>query len=104
MSGLVGVTQADRDAAASLLGYRNWDDATDYRLTGKQDKQVIETVIAFARHRVAARTQSEAELAELLAALENVAHFIAENHNPLAVLPYDLAPALAAIAKARGEA
>jgi hypothetical protein len=59
--------QIDREAAAELLGYRDWDDATDYRLTGEQDRQVARTVQAFARHRLATRaTQPEAALREAL--------------------------------------
>jgi hypothetical protein len=49
----VEVIQADRDAAAKLLGFNDWEDATDYRLSGRQDAQVAATDQAFARHRLA---------------------------------------------------
>lgn len=58
----VPVIQADRDAAAVALGYRDWDDATDYRLTGDQDRLRDEVVQAFARH----RTNQVAKLVEAL--------------------------------------
>jgi hypothetical protein len=45
--------QLDRDAAAKALGYRDWADATDHRLTGEQDRQVAALVRAFAEHRLA---------------------------------------------------
>lgn len=59
----VPVIQADRDAAAVALGYRDWEDATDYRLTGDQDRLRDEVVQAFARY----RTNQVAELVDTLA-------------------------------------
>jgi hypothetical protein len=47
-------TQEDREAAAKALGYKDWGDATDYRLTGEQDRQAAAMVEHFARHRLAA--------------------------------------------------
>lgn len=43
------VEQRHRDAAAKALGYHDWGEATDYRLTGAQDRQRDDLVQAFAR-------------------------------------------------------
>lgn len=48
------VTQADREAAALALGYKDWEDATDYRLTADQDHAVAHFVQSFAKHRIEA--------------------------------------------------
>jgi hypothetical protein len=63
------VEQADREAAAKVLGYKDWGDATDYRLTGAQDRQVEAMCKAFAAHRHAAIKQSTLENKELREAL-----------------------------------
>jgi hypothetical protein len=47
----IEITPEDREAAAKALGYRDYADATDYRLTGDQDRQVKAMVKAFAQHR-----------------------------------------------------
>ena len=59
----VEVTDEDRKAAANLLGYKDYGDATDYRLTGEQDRQVASAVEAFARHRIRQR-ERDAQIAE----------------------------------------
>ena len=64
----VHVTQADREAAAKALGYRDWSDATDYRLTGEQDRKVREMVLHMAAH----RTIGQAKLVEALAPFARV--------------------------------
>lgn len=43
------VTEAAREAAAIALGYKNFADASDYRLTGGQDREVARMVQAFAK-------------------------------------------------------
>lgn len=63
------VEQCDRDAAATALGYKDWDDACDYRLMGKQERQRDALVQAFARH----RQQAEARAEEMVAALGQIA-------------------------------
>lgn len=45
----VKVEQRHRNAAAAMLGYRDWGDATDYRLTGREDRERDKAVQAFAR-------------------------------------------------------
>lgn len=60
-AGAVEVTQADRDATAKVLDYQCWADATDYRLTGAQDRQVEKFVSAFARHRTEAEARGRRE-------------------------------------------
>lgn len=64
------ITQADRDATAKVLGYQCWADATDYRLTGQQDRQVEKFVQAFARHRSDACATVQRERDEVREALE----------------------------------
>lgn len=49
------IEQSDREAAAKALGYASYDDATDYRNTGAQDRAVAAMVQAFAAHRHAAQ-------------------------------------------------
>lgn len=65
----VAVTQADRDRTAEALGYRDWADATDYRLTGKQDRQRDHFLQHFARHRLSASSGME-EIEEIVGAAE----------------------------------
>lgn len=72
---LVEVTQADRDAAVAFLGYRDWSDATDYRLTAAQDYEVQRAVQAFAKHRLASRPPVQS--GELAATAETMAELIA---------------------------
>lgn len=48
------IEQIDRDAAAKALGYATWEDATDYRNSGAEDRRVAHMVQAFAAHRLAA--------------------------------------------------
>ena len=36
---MADIPQEVREAAARALGYKSWADATDYRLTGEQDRQ-----------------------------------------------------------------
>lgn len=71
-AGAVEVTQVDREATAKVLGYQCWADATDYRLTGEQDRQVEKFVNAFARHRTEAEARGRREALEC-------AQYIAEN-------------------------
>lgn len=42
---------SDHEAAAAALGYRSYDDATDYRLSGEEDRKVADMVRAFREHR-----------------------------------------------------
>lgn len=65
-AGAVEVTQVDREATAKVLGYQCWADATDYRLTGEQDRQVEKFVNAFARHRTEAEARGRREALEKL--------------------------------------
>ena len=51
------VEQRHRDAAAEALGYKDWDDASDYWLTGAQVRQRDKVVQAFALRE---RTEREA--------------------------------------------
>ena len=44
--------QSDKEAAAKALGYNDYEDATDYRNSGEQDRKVAAMVEAFARHRI----------------------------------------------------
>lgn len=53
------VTQADRDAAAELLGFKDWEDAMDYRNPGRIIDGVNRTAQAFARHRRAIELYEE---------------------------------------------
>ena len=67
------IEQIDRDAAAKALGYATWEDATDYRNSGEEDRRVAHMVQAFAqfRHRLAALSARDAQRAamdELIAA------------------------------------
>ena len=71
---MVDVIQADRDAAAALLGYRDWSDATDYRLTGRQDRTVEQAVQSFAAHRIAATSTLQAQCERQREALERLVH------------------------------
>jgi len=48
------VTDADRQAACDLLGYKDWGDATDYRNSGRTLDAVGRAARAFAKHRQAA--------------------------------------------------
>lgn len=50
-------TQADKDVTAKILGYRDWADATDYRLSHERD-QVLQIVT---RHRLAHSGNAERE-------------------------------------------
>ncbi|KKC25792.1 hypothetical protein [Sphingomonas sp. SRS2] len=59
-------TEADREMAAKILGYRDWDDATDYRLTGAQDRAVQDALQLLAQHAATARAE-ERERAALIA-------------------------------------
>ena len=59
-----------RDAAAKLLGYRDWDEATDYRTTGKEDAKRELVVDHLSNFRQSIRTTDAARIAELTADLE----------------------------------
>jgi hypothetical protein len=48
---MVEIKDVDKKRAAAYLGYRDWDDANDYRLTGREDEIVQKTALAFASHR-----------------------------------------------------
>jgi hypothetical protein len=63
------VTGDDREATIKLLGYADWADATDYRLTGRQDRTVSKTVQAFAAHRTASTATLQARLDAMADAL-----------------------------------
>lgn len=65
---MVEVIQADREAAAKALGYADWEDATDYRLSGRRDRERDSLVQAFARHRIEAAAQARREALEEAAA------------------------------------
>jgi Trk-type K+ transport system membrane component len=60
------VIQADRQRAAEILGYRDWDDATDYRQSGAAQREVHELAAALAAHREASTAQLLADMAGVL--------------------------------------
>lgn len=74
----VKVEQIDRDAAAKALGYSTWEDATDYRNSGEEDRRVAHMVQAFARHRIAASQHDK--LVEALTKAQAVFAEYAELH------------------------
>lgn len=57
------ISQEAREAAAKALGYRDWADATDYRLSGEQDRQRDRMAYAFAAFEQRILTQAEARTA-----------------------------------------
>ena len=61
----IDITQEDREAAAKALGYCDYADAIDYRLSAAQDASVSSMVQAFARHRQAARERALDEAAKV---------------------------------------
>lgn len=61
---MTNITDPARVAAAKALGYKDWGDATDYRLTGAQDKAVKDMAHAFQRAIDAAEAPLLARLAE----------------------------------------
>lgn len=65
-----GVAQEDREAAARALGYKDWEDANDYRNTGGQIKALGNMVQAFKAHRLASLTTARAEMVRQQAELD----------------------------------
>lgn len=47
------VEQVDKDCTAAILGYKTWEDATDYRNTGEQVRKVAHVLNLVAKHRLA---------------------------------------------------
>ncbi len=66
------VTAADKQTTANILGYQDWGDATDYRLSGNADAEVARVVGIVARHREQAVAERDARIAELEAKLARV--------------------------------
>jgi hypothetical protein len=58
------VEQIDRDAAAKALGYGTWEDATDYRNSGAEDRRAKHMAEAFAAHRATERARIFAAMRE----------------------------------------
>jgi hypothetical protein len=66
------VEQRHREAAALALGYKDWEDATDYRNTGGQLKALGNMVQAFARFEATHLATLTAERDALREALERL--------------------------------
>lgn len=71
---------------ASLLGFKDWSDATDYRLTGKQDQQVSETLAKIAHFEQAIR-KDEAEKCARVAET----YWVEADYNTVGIADADMA-------------
>ena len=67
------ITQADKAVTAEILGYRDWDDATDYRNRGQMDaeRDRVLSIVTCAR---------EGAVAELRAALRTAKDALVRHH------------------------
>jgi hypothetical protein len=55
----------DQEAAARALGYADWDDATDYRLSGEEERQRDTLVDVLRKHRETATETTDARVKKL---------------------------------------